>query len=116
MAEEADAIVAFMGAHAEGKRLHIDEFAVAAEFQGRGLGRAILAQVTDWAEAHGFTCLSLTTFRNVPFNAPFYASFGFVDWPAQDAPAEIRERLISEANSGLKDRCAMRMDLHPDGA
>jgi len=103
--------VAFLGAHAEDERLHIDEFAVAQDRQGRGLGRAMLDTVVAWARAGRFAAISLTTFRGVPFNAPFYAKYGFVDWPPDEAPATIRQRLMYEASAGLKDRCAMRLDL-----
>lgn len=79
--------------------------------QGRGIGRALLAHAADWARTHGFTALSLTTFRNVPWNAPFYASFGFREWAPADAPASIRQALSYEAAKGLEHRCAMVMDL-----
>ena len=111
VAEADGAVVAFLAAHSEEGRLHIDEFAVAQAHQGQGLGRRMLATVLDWARANAFGALSLTTFRSVPFNAPFYAAFGFRDWPEAEAPAAIRQRLMHEASSGLKDRCAMRMDF-----
>ena len=111
VAEADGAVVAFLGAHAEDERLHIDEFAVAQDQQGKGLGRRMLTTVVDWARANRFTALSLTTFRSVPFNAPFYAGFGFRDWPQDEAPASIRQRLLYEASAGLKDRCAMIMAL-----
>ena len=111
VAEADGAVVAFLGAHGEDGRLHIDEFAVAQGQQGKGLGRRMLAIMRDWARAEGFASLSLTTFRSVPFNAPFYAAFGFRDWPEAEAPAVIRQRLMYEASSGLKDRCAMILDL-----
>ena len=109
IAEAEGAPVAFLAAHVEDQRLHIDEFAVARPHQGQGLGRRMLRQVADWARAQGLEALSLTTFRHVPFNAPFYESFGFRDWPADEAPAVIRQRLMYEASAGLKNRCAMRM-------
>lgn len=111
VAEADGAVVAFLGAHGEDGRLHIDEFAVAQARQGQGLGRRMLASVRDWARGAGFASLSLTTFRSVPFNAPFYAAFGFRDWPETEAPAVIRQRLMYEASAGLKDRCAMILDL-----
>lgn len=111
IAEADGAPVAFLGAHGEGERLHIDEFAVAAGHQGKGLGRRMLTTVIDWARAKGFASVSLTTFRSVPFNAPFYATFGFGEWAESEAPASIRQRLMYEAAAGLKDRCAMRLDL-----
>jgi GNAT superfamily N-acetyltransferase len=111
VAEVDGAVVAFLGAHAEDDRLHIDEFAVAQDHQGRGLGRRMLNVVVDWARANGLACLSLTTFSAIPFNAPFYTAFGFRDWPADEAPLSIRQRLAHEASVGLKDRCAMIMEL-----
>ena len=100
---------AFLAAMAHGDRLHVDEFAVAKPLQRKGLGRTMLATVIDWARAHGFVCVSLTTFRSVPFNGPFYASAGFREW--DDAPPEIRDILAKEAARGLKDRCAMLLEL-----
>lgn len=111
IAEAAGRPEAFLAAHVEGDRLHIDEFGVAREHQGQGLGRRMLALVADWARARGLVRLSLTTFRKVPFNGPFYAAFGFVEWPLEEAPATIRQRLMHEAQEGFSDRCAMYMDL-----
>jgi GNAT superfamily N-acetyltransferase len=111
VAQAEGAVVAFLGAHVEDDRLHIDEFAVAQPRQGQGLGRRMLTLAVDWARARGLAAVSLTTFRNVPFNGPFYASCGFEDWPPQDAPQAIRDRLTHEAASGLHDRCAMRLVL-----
>ena len=33
----------------------------------------------DWAAAHGYPELTLATYRDVPWNGPFYASEGFVE-------------------------------------
>lgn len=111
MAADDGAPVAFLAALAQGDRLHIDEFDVHRDCQGKGVGRRLLAFVIDWARTNGFACLSLTTFRAIPWNGPFYASAGFRDWPPDEAPATIRQALMKEAAFGLKDRCAMRMDL-----
>ena len=32
-----------------------------------------------WAAAHGYDQLTLATYRDVPWNGPFYASEGFVE-------------------------------------
>lgn len=111
VAEESGRPIAFLAARAEGERLHIDELDVRRDRQGQGLGRRLLATAADYARAHGYVALSLTTFRNVPWNGPFYASFGFREWDPDEAPASIRQKLNYEAAEGLADRCAMRMDL-----
>jgi GNAT superfamily N-acetyltransferase len=103
--------VAFLAARVEDRRLHIDELDVRQDRQGRGLGRRLLAHAADWARTRGLETLSLTTFRNIPWNAPFYASVGFRDWPEEAAPATVRQALAGERARGLKDRCAMRMTL-----
>lgn len=101
--------VAFLAASASGDRLHIDEVDVARAFQGKGIGRRLLSAAADWARAKGYGSLSLTTFRSIPWNGPFYARFGFREWT--DPPASVRQALLYEAARGLKDRWAMRMDL-----
>ena len=100
---------AFLAATLHGRRLHVDEFAVALDQQGRGRGRPLLAQVVDWARPAGRRRLSLTTFRSVPWNAPFYASAGFRPWDAP--PRSVVAALTGEGRRGLKDRCAMVLEL-----
>jgi GNAT superfamily N-acetyltransferase/bifunctional DNA-binding transcriptional regulator/antitoxin component of YhaV-PrlF toxin-antitoxin module len=67
---------------------HLLELAVARPHQGRGLGRRLIAAVAAWATAQGHGELTLTTFRDVPWNAPAYARMGFVLFtPGPDRPA-----------------------------
>jgi GNAT superfamily N-acetyltransferase len=106
-----DGPVAFLAGSIEDGRLHIDELDVQQDRQGQGLGRGLLNHAMDWARSHGLSALSLTTFRNIAWNAPFYARFGFREWDADRAPASIREKLAHEAERGLPDRCAMLMPL-----
>lgn len=101
----------YLAGRIDGQRLHIDEVDVLREHQGKGVGRQLLKTAAAYARAQGLTALSLTTFRSVPWNAPFYASFGFQEWDPQDAPASIRQALAYEAAKGLQDRCAMIMEL-----
>jgi GNAT superfamily N-acetyltransferase len=103
--------VGYLAALADGDRLHIDQLDVDRGFQGRGIGRRLLATAADWAKAQGLARLSLTTFRSIPWNGPFYASFGFREWPVGEAPETIRARLAHEVELGLPDRVAMVMDL-----
>jgi GNAT superfamily N-acetyltransferase len=102
--------VAFLAASRHGERLHIDEFDVLQSHQGRGLGRRMLDEVIGWAREQGFGCLTLTTFADIPWNAPFYASCGFAPL-GEDAPAALKAILAREAARGLPNRVAMRLGL-----
>ena len=97
--------------------LHIRELSVHGDHQGRGLGRALLQTAIDHARSIGCATVTLTTFIDVPWNAPFYARCGFVrldDPPAESALGVI---LAQEMRAGLpgERRCAMRLDLSGDG-
>lgn len=111
VAEVEGVVVGYLAGRVERPRLHIDEVDVLRAFQRRGVGRALLTTAAAWARARGLAALSLTTFRHVPWNAPFYAAFGFREWDPDQAPPSIRESLNYEAARGLKNRCAMIMDL-----
>ena len=43
----------------------------------QGRGRALVEAVCSWAAANGYPAVTLTTFRDVPWNAPFYSKLGF---------------------------------------
>jgi GNAT superfamily N-acetyltransferase len=64
---------------------HLEQLSVHPKHGRHGVGRALLRAGIDWAEAGGYPELTLTTFRDVPWNGPFYVSEGFVELgPADD--------------------------------
>ena len=106
-----DQPVGFILAEAHPSSLFIVELSVDLDWQGKGIGRLLIARVADHARNRGLTALTLTTFRNVPWNAPFYAKLGF-EYIAELTP-ELREKREEEAAHGLayNSRCAMRLPL-----
>ncbi|HAS1948595.1 MAG: GNAT family N-acetyltransferase [Enterobacter asburiae] len=106
-----DQPVGFILAEAHPSSLFIVELSVDLEWQGKGIGRQLIACVADHARKRGLTALTLTTFRDVPWNAPFYAKLGF-EYIAELTP-ELREKREEEAAHGLayNSRCAMRLPL-----
>lgn len=56
---------------------HIAELDVLPQHAGHRLGSRLIDESASWAQEQGGSCLSLTTFRNVPWNAPYYARLGF---------------------------------------
>ena len=106
-----DKPVGFILAEAHPSSLFVVELSVDLEWQGKGIGRQLIACVADHARKRGLTALTLTTFRDVPWNAPFYAKLGF-EYIAELTP-ELREKREEEAAHGLayNSRCAMRLAL-----
>jgi GNAT superfamily N-acetyltransferase len=109
MAEPDRPACAFLAARIEEGRLHILEFDVHRDHQGEGLGRRLLTFAIAEARRRGLTGLSLTTFRDAPWNAPFYSTAGFEIIEGEDAKGALQNYLDGEAARGLDParRCAM---------
>ncbi|RXW29260.1 GNAT family N-acetyltransferase [Enterobacter ludwigii] len=107
-----DRPVGFILTEAHSSSLFIVELSVDLDWQGKGIGRQLIACVADHARKLGLTSLTLTTFRDVPWNAPFYARLGF-EQIAELTP-ELRQKRDDEAAHGLayESRCAMRLSLN----
>ena len=58
---------------------HLEQLSVHPDHARRGLGRALLRAGVEWAASRGYDELTLCTYRDVPWNGPFYASEGFVE-------------------------------------
>jgi GNAT superfamily N-acetyltransferase len=56
---------------------HLDELDVLPLHGRRGVGTALLARVCSWAKERGYPAVTLRTFRDVRWNAPFYQKWGF---------------------------------------
>ena len=113
--DEPDFPVGFLSAEAAAEReLHIHEMAVDEAFQGYGIGRALLGVAIGWAAAHRFATLTLTTFHDVPWNAPFYSRIGFEVLGASDLNERLSALLRKEIEGGFAEgsRCAMRLSLN----
>lgn len=94
---------------------HLYEMDVLPEHGRRGLGRALVLHVARWARVSGFVSVTLTTFRHLSWNAPFYASVGFAEIPDPQLGSELRAAMAEEAGRGLASskRVAMRLALVP---
>ena len=77
---------------------HVEQISVAPDRQGSGLGRALLARVDEWARGQGMPAVTLTTFRDVPWNAPLYAHLGYE--VVGDPPPALRAVVAHEAELG----------------
>jgi GNAT superfamily N-acetyltransferase len=102
--------IAFVAASLENGELHIWEFAVRIDCQRQGIGRRFLQRFVAEAADAGIPAITLTTFRDVPWNAPFYGSMGFELLTPEKLDPRLAGLLDAEARKGLPlaRRCAMR--------
>ncbi|MGE9695465.1 GNAT family N-acetyltransferase [Streptomyces sp. CH6] len=108
-----DSPVAYLIADRVEGYLHIEQVSVDPAHARQGLGRALIAHAAAHARAEGARALTLTTFAEVPWNAPYYARLGFEEYPASELPPGLREIRAREAAAGLDrwPRTVMRRGL-----
>jgi GNAT superfamily N-acetyltransferase len=112
-ADERNRPAAYLLAEPVDGALHIEQVSVHPRAARRGVGRALLAHAADRARQEGLTALTLTTFTEVPWNAPYYARLGFQPLPEADLTPGLREIRATEAVRGLDrwPRVCMRKPL-----
>ena len=110
IADEEDRAVAYASASVVDGEGHLDQVSVRRSFAGRALGRLLIDEVCAWARARGFQGVTLTTFRDVPFNGPLYVRYGFAAIPEDElGPGLTRIRADERANGiDVAPRIAMR--------
>ncbi|WP_090229423.1 GNAT family N-acetyltransferase [Filomicrobium insigne] len=114
--DEQNRLLGFLNAEVYGQEFHIWQLAVRHHHQRRGCGTALIREVIASAKARKLFAITLTTFRNVPWNMPFYQSLGFQTLRVDQLDDRLIALLRKEVEHGLPEtkRCAMRLVLgHP---
>ncbi len=79
----------------------IVEIDVHPEHWRKGIGSALLEACCASAKRQGFSKMTLTTFRKVPWNIPFYQQAGFALLPPEHWPPEIQAIVRHEDRYGF---------------
>jgi predicted N-acetyltransferase YhbS len=92
---------------------HLDELDVHPSHGRRGLGRMLTLAVCEWARAAGYEAVTLSTFRDIPWNRPFYERLGFRALGEDELGPGLKHVRAREAAMGLPldKRVCMRRDL-----
>lgn len=108
-----DQPIGFIGGQNIVGNFHIIELSVAQSQQGKGVGKALMSAIYEQARREGYRALTLTTFRHLPWNGPWYQRLGFSEVNAADWGREYEDILEHEAQNGLdvKQRCVMALSL-----
>ena len=92
---------------------HIEQVSVHPGYGHRGIGRALIEQTFRWSREHGYPAVTLTTFREVPWNGPYYRRLGFRELSAAELTPGLQRLREHEAAKGLDQwpRECLRLDL-----
>lgn len=112
-ADAGDQPIGFVIAERWGDDGYVHELDVEEAYGRRGVGRRLLGRVAQWARAEGTSGLLLSTFSDVPWNAPFYAQLGFQVVPLDAYTTTMLAQRESDAAAGmpLTSRVMMRAPL-----
>jgi GNAT superfamily N-acetyltransferase len=113
VADEVNGPVAYLMADLVDGCLHVEQVSVHPDYARRRLGRALLEHAVGRAAADGIAALTLTTFAQVPWNAPYYARCGFRVLNDTELTPGLRAIRQQEAAIGLDrwPRVCMRRDV-----
>lgn len=93
---------------------HVEELAVLPGSMRRGIGTRLLERACEWAGTRGYPAITLITFADVAWNAPFYAARGFTE--SADLTPGLERLRDGERTAGLDAvgrRIVMRRALGP---
>ena len=112
-ADGDDHPVAYLLAEVVDGNAHLEQVSVHADQARRGLGRALLDHMIDWARARRLPAITLTTYTEVPWNGPYYERCGFRYLTDAELTPGLRKIRAAEAAHGLDrwPRACMRREL-----
>lgn len=87
---------------------HLEQLSVLPSAGRQGHGRRLVSAALDEARERGYTRMSLRTYAEIPWNAPFYASCGFLE-SIPETPFQ-RSLVDTEASLSL-DRYGRRVQM-----
>ncbi len=115
--DERDEPVGFALCSDRGEDLYLDQLSVLPAHGRRGLGSRLVRRCLAEAETRGHRRVSLSTFRSVPWNGPFYRQLGFKElplWRLNDWQLAIRE--AQKQTMDVRLRCFMYRPVKPGRA
>ena len=80
---------------------HLEQVTIYPDCAGRGIGSVLVDAVAGWGREQGSAALTLLTFRDVPWNGPYYRRLGFQPVPDDELEPELAALRRHEAELGL---------------
>lgn len=114
--DDRDQPIAFVLLDIVDAAVHIEQISVHPGSARRGIGATLIETAAEWAAQQGFAAVTLMTFRDVPWNRPYYERLGFRIVEDGDLTAGLLALAAHETALGIDrwPRVAMRRRLHTD--
>jgi GNAT superfamily N-acetyltransferase len=98
--DSGDVVVGFLIWSPKDGLAYIEEVSVHPDHAGHRLAARLIDQLADDVRTR-HTALTLATFRDVPWNAPYYAKLGFAELPLKRVGAQHQISWQHQAKNGL---------------
>lgn len=93
--------VAYLLAETLDASIHIEQVTVHPEYARQRIGSRLIDACATSAAGSGYRWITLTTFRDVTWNAPWYRRIGFDNVPDGEMTDDLRSLVAHERMSGL---------------
>ena len=104
-------IVAYALSMVRDESAHLEQVSVHPDHAGQRIGADLIDAVTSWARDRGDERLTLSTFADVPWNAPYYRRLGFRALPDDALGPQLAAELSEERMRFTAPRVAMARDV-----
>jgi GNAT superfamily N-acetyltransferase len=110
---EGGSVMGFVLVESLGADGLLEELDIAPEYGRQGIGAQLVEAACSWASAQAHARIVLSTFREVPWNEPFYARLGFCEIPESQWTSLLRGVRATEGTLGfdLDERVLMARAL-----
>lgn len=91
---------------------HLEQLSVLPDHGRRGIGTRLVEAAAEEARWAGYAALALCTYRDLPWNGPFYARLGFTEVARPSAYQQdlrARERAVGLDDAGARVVMARRL-------
>lgn len=103
-----DGPIGFALVSRRGGTLYLDQISVHPDYGRNGVGAALVTRVIDEAKARKIRRVTLSTFRDLPWNGPFYRKMGFRELKQSELADWMLELEAIQAESlDITQRCFM---------
>ena len=110
VAEQHGKVAGYIVAAVVDGNAHVEQVSVAPACARQGVGRRLISHVEEWGSCNDRPATTLTTFRDVPWNGPYYEKLGYRELLDAEIGNELAAAMAHEASLPGIDasrRCAM---------